>query len=238
MFRVFCDFDGTISTDDIGNALFRRYAGEAAVEIVQRYLAGEITAPEYYRAECNAVESLSRVQLHALVDQCSIDPSFKEFVGLCRAHEIPLTILSDGFDVYVEHFLDRHGLSHLRYFANHLEFVPDGNLTKIVPSFPYTDAECPTCAHCKRNHLLTLSGDDDVLIYIGDGYSDRCPVRYADIVFAKRGLVRYCQEQNITYHEFKSFADVIVKMKQVLQQKRVKQRREAVHARRALFMQG
>ncbi len=238
MFRVFSDFDGTISTDDIGNVLFRRYAGEAAVEIVQRYLAGEITAPEYYLAECNAVKNLSRTDLHELVDQCSIDPSFKEFVELCRVHEVPLTILSDGFDVYVERFLAQHGLGHLRYFANHLDFVTEGSATRIVPSFPYTDSECPRCAHCKRNHLLTLSGDDDVLIYIGDGYSDRCPVRYADIVFAKRGLIRYCQEQNITYHEFRTFADVIVKMKQVFQEKRVKQRREAVHARRALFMEG
>ena len=38
-----------------------------------------------------------------------------------------------------------------------------------------------------------------MIVYVGDGYSDRCPVQYADIVFAKGDLQTYCQEQNISY---------------------------------------
>ena len=108
----------------------------------------------------------------------------------------------------------------------------------MVPSFPYTDSECERCANCKRNHLLTLSSDDDIVVYVGDGISDRCPVRYADIVFAKKGLIKYCQEQNVTYHEYRHFGDVQQRLDPILRQKRIKQRREARMARREVFLQG
>ena len=94
------------------------------------------------------------------------------------------------------------------------------------------------CGNCKRNHVLTLSADDDIIVYIGDGISDRCPVRYADIVFAKGSLIRYCQAQNVTYHEFKTFSDVTRRLELIVQRKRIKKRREAEMARREVFAQG
>lgn len=238
MIRVFCDFDGTISTRDIGNLLFRAYAGEAALENVERYLRGELSAQDYYRAQCAAVEHLTREDVERLADRCPIDPAFGEFVEFCSSTGIPVTIVSDGFDAYVKPFLHRHGFSHLTLFVNTLEFEKQGERTVIRPVFPYTDSECQRCANCKRNHLLNGAADEDVVVYIGDGYSDRCPARYADIVFAKGQLIPYCQQENITYHAFTTFADVQLTLRRLLQRNRVKQRREALHARRAAFLQG
>ena len=86
--------------------------------------------------------------------------------------------------------------------------------------------------------MLNGSADEDIIVYIGDGYSDRCPIRYADIVFAKRQLIKYCQEQNVTYVEFRHFGDVVSKMKELVQRKRLRHRQEAAMARREVFMQG
>jgi 2-hydroxy-3-keto-5-methylthiopentenyl-1-phosphate phosphatase len=238
MVQVFCDFDGTISIQDIGNVLFRTYAGEQALSMVQSYLRGEITAPGYYRAQCAAVKSLTREELLSLVNQCEIDPWFRDFTTFCREQEIPVTVLGDGFDAYVEPFLRKHGVGHLSVLANHLEFEKRDGETIIVPSFPYSDAECPRCANCKRNHMVNRSADEDVLVYIGNGYSDYCPVRYADVVFAKGQLIAFCQQNNITYHAFTTFADVSVKFRKLLRLNRMKPRREALQARRALFLQG
>jgi 2-hydroxy-3-keto-5-methylthiopentenyl-1-phosphate phosphatase len=86
--------------------------------------------------------------------------------------------------------------------------------------------------------MLNISADDDIIVYVGDGYSDRCPIRYADIVFAKGQLIKYCQELNITYFEFDHFGDVQLKMEEVVQRKRIRHRQEAAMARREVFMQG
>ena len=86
--------------------------------------------------------------------------------------------------------------------------------------------------------MVVNSADEDLLVYIGDGISDRCPVRYADVIFAKRSLIVYCQKENITYHEFKDFNDVRMRLEVLIAQKRKRQRREAVMARRDVFLRG
>jgi 2-hydroxy-3-keto-5-methylthiopentenyl-1-phosphate phosphatase len=238
MMRVFSDFDGTIALEDVGSQLFRTFAGSRANEIVQHLLSGAITARECLVRECEAVESATLGELEQFLDRFSLDPAFGSFVNFCRHRSIPVVVLSDGLDFYVERLLRKNGLGDLPFFSNHLELMEQGTSTKLVPSFPYTDAECLVCGNCKRNHLLTLSGDDDIIVYVGDGISDRCPVRYADIVFAKGRLIRYCQEQNITYFEFRTFDDVRTRLEAILQRKRIRKRREAEMARRDVFAQG
>jgi len=234
MIRVFCDFDGTVCLQDVGQQLFREFAGEKAEVSVQRLLGGKITMQMWFMELCNAIPSITRDELLKYVDQFSIDPHFPEFVSFCTDCHVSVTILTDGLDVYVERVLSNGGVGQLPFFANHAEFVKE----RLKASFPYADAECNLCGNCKRNHMLNASADDDIIVYVGDGYSDRCPVRYADFVFAKRQLIKYCQQQNIPFFEFDDFNDVQLKLEEILKRKRIKTRQEAAMARREVFMQG
>lgn len=238
MIRVFCDFDGTLATEDIGREIFLKFAGADAAVLGAQYVNGEITARECLVREAAAVVGAQPDQLHAFIDQFGADPTFGEFRAFCDRHEIPIVVLSDGLDMYVERILRRGGFGDVAFFANHLSFVSEGSTTKLHVSFPYTDSECEFCGNCKRNHMLTGSGDDDIIVYIGDGISDQCPVGYADVVFAKKSLIRYCQKENISYHEFSDFTDIQRRLESMLQKKRMHPRREAAMARRDVFMQG
>lgn len=238
MLRVYCDFDGTVAVKDVGKELFSHFAGRRADEISQMYLNGECTARECLLAEAEAVSNLPFDTLAAFVDQFGVDEYFHEFRDFCLSREIPLTILSDGLDFYIERILARNGLADCPFFANHLEFRRVGGVTKLDIEFPYTDSECQFCGNCKRNHMLALSAEDDIIVYVGDGISDRCPVRYADIVFAKKGLIKYCQQENISYFEFSNFRDVQGRLELLLTKTRIRKRREAEMARRDVFMQG
>jgi len=238
MVRVFCDFDGTVCPQDVGELFFRNFAGPQAEADVQRLLHGDITMQQWLDGLCNAIPVTTLETFAAFVDQFSVDPYFAEFVKFCRTKEASVSIVSDGLDFYIQHLLQKSGLMQVPSFANHVEFVPVNGGQKLITSFPYTDAECHLCGNCKRNHMLTTSADDDIIVYVGDGYSDRCPIRYADFVFAKRHLVKYCQEQNITYFDFSHFGDVQQKMEEILSRKRIRHRQEAAMARREVFMQG
>jgi len=234
MIRVFCDFDGTVCLQDVGQQFFREFAGEKAEASVQRLLGGKITTQMWFMELCNAIPSITCGDLLKYVDQFSIDPHFSEFARFCTDRDISVTILTDGLDVYVERVLSNGGVGHVPFFANHAEFIEE----RLKASFPYADAECSLCGSCKRNHMLNASADEDIIVYIGDGYSDRCPIRYADFVFAKRHLIKYCQQQNITFFEFNDFNDVQVKLTEILKRKRIRCRQEAAMARREVFMQG
>ncbi len=238
MLRVFCDFDGTVAPVDIGNVLFRHFAGETAHRIALRYAEGEITARECLLGEAHAAGVVSPDDVAAFVGQFRIDEHFDSFRRFCVANGIPITILSDGLDFYVGRVLRNNGAGDCPFFANHLDFVGVNGETTMRASFPYADSECTFCGNCKRNHMITSSGDDDIIVYAGDGLSDRCAVRYADVVFAKKSLVKYCQEQNISYFEFSTFRDIQERLESLVGRKRLKKRREAEMARRDAFMQG
>jgi 2,3-diketo-5-methylthio-1-phosphopentane phosphatase len=238
MIRVFCDFDGTVCTQDIGARFFLTYAEEKAKESVQRLLNGEITMQQWLTKLCRAIPLDDRKQFFDFVDQFVVDPHFVEFVHFCKERDIPISVLSDGLDIYVERVLSNAKLNQVPFYANHAEFVSVNGGQKLTVSFPHTDAECNLCGNCKRNHILNSSADEDIIVYVGDGYSDRCPVRYADFVLAKRHLIKYCQEQNVTYFEFTHFGDVQEKLDGIFKRKRVRHRQEAAMARREVFAQG
>lgn len=238
MLRVFCDFDGTVAQKDVGRELFSHFTGHRSEDIGRKYLDGVITARECLLSEANLVAGVTSAQLGTFVDQFAIDEYFVAFRTFCLSQGIPLAIVSDGLDFYVERILNRNGLGDCMFFANHLEFKNVDGVTSLDITFPYTDSECLLCGNCKRNHMLSLSSDEDIIVYVGDGISDRCPVRHADVVFAKKDLIRYCQQENISYFEYSDFRDVQQRLELLLAKKRIKKRREAEMARRDVFLQG
>jgi 2-hydroxy-3-keto-5-methylthiopentenyl-1-phosphate phosphatase len=50
--------------------------------------------------------------------------------------------------------------------------------------------------------------DGSELVYVGDGYSDRCAAESADLVFARRGLAGYLEERGIPFERFEDFHSV------------------------------
>jgi 2-hydroxy-3-keto-5-methylthiopentenyl-1-phosphate phosphatase len=234
MLRIFCDFDGTVCPSDVGENFFRTFAPDDAQRIVEKYFRGEISGLELLRQECAAATGVTSESVDRFVDGFEIDAHFVPFVLFCESHGFPVTVVSDGLEHYVRRLLDKAGLMRIPAFANRLVFQgSDG----CAVEFPYTDAECDRCGHCKRNRMLTTSADEDIIVYAGDGFSDRCPVRFADVIFARRQLIPFCQEQNISYHDFRHFGDVKDRLAEIISRKRIRHRREAVMARREVFTQ-
>ncbi len=233
-YTVFTDFDGTISVKDIGDAMFERFGNlEICTKSFQDYRSGSIDAKECWRKGCETFPPIGREMFREFAMDYPIDENFHGFVDFCDNHAIPVTIVSDGFDAYIDPVLEREQLQRLPRLSNEMRFLDDGT---VQPVFPYTDAECVRCANCKRNHIITRSGDDEVIVYIGDGISDRCPVQYADIVFAKDSLVNYCEEQNITFHRFENFSDVLNVFRRMVETSKPKKRRTAELARNKVFI--
>jgi 2-hydroxy-3-keto-5-methylthiopentenyl-1-phosphate phosphatase len=236
--KVFVDFDGTITQQDIGNAFFRKFVGEEYDGFLREYKEERISARECFWRGVKAIGELKREDAAAFVKSYPIDETFRKFVAYCRSQRIEFHILSDGLDFYIKEILAQNGLEGISVFANALEFVPSArkHSDSLTVTFPYTDAECERCACCKRNIMLTRSGEEDIIVYIGEGYSDRCPVQYADIVFARDALQTYCQEQNISYFLYSTFDDVIARLASLVSKKKLRKRLAAETKRKELFI--
>lgn len=229
--KIFCDFDGTISKNDVRTLLFRTFGGQAAREAVAAWLEGKISGKECIQRECEAVGRVNIHELNRIIDAQKLDPTFPPFVEFCKGNNIEMEILSDGFDYYIHRMLAKYGLGELRVYANQLS-VEGGILT---PSFPYLNPYCNRTANCKGTHVLNNAGDNQLRVVVGDGYSDRCAVDYADVVFAKGKLIQYCRERNISFFEYSDFDDVRGRMEALRSKKRLKHRYRAEIRRREAF---
>jgi 2-hydroxy-3-keto-5-methylthiopentenyl-1-phosphate phosphatase len=203
---VFCDFDGTISKRDVGYSLFHHFSGGENDKLLPDWKAGRMSSRECLTREAEMVKAPTE-EILSYLDQFEIDPGFVAFEQLCRRNDMPLLIVSDGLDFYINRILARNGLSHLEVVCN----IGHLNTHGIEIEFPRTNRECRRCGSCKREIIEERCGlvsQECRTVFIGDGYSDTCATRAATLLFAKKDLERYCQAHNITYNSFDTFFDV------------------------------
>lgn len=235
-FKIFVDFDGTISKVDVGENIFLEFGDkEKAKKIIEEWKNDNFDALNGWRELCNGVQHADRNNFEKYLNTIEIDQTFKMFVNYCESNSIDVKIISDGFDFYIKNLLDREGLSALEYSSNVLNFTAEN---KLEPFFPNAQEDCKCCANCKRNFVLDNSGEDDFTVYIGNGTSDTCPVQYCDFIFAKDSLLKFCEVNRITYFPYSSFDDVIKKLDELRSKKRLKKRHQAELKRREVFIQG
>ena len=209
--KIFTDFDGTIALNDVGDTLFATFADKACEQLILDWRDGLISSKECLCQEC-ALTYVTKDQLERFCDAQQIDPHFKEFVKFCEQNHYPIAVLSDGLDFYINRILENNGLGYLTVYANKLIFE---NENKIRPEFPYYGKGCPNCANCKGYHVAQSHQDGELIVFIGDGYSDRCGVEHADIIFAKDDLEKFCIENRSTHYNFNNFNDVLTKFTEV-----------------------
>lgn len=236
IFKVFVDFDGTITKTDVGEAMFLNFGdAQKANEIIRLWIDKKISSIQTWNMLCDTVKDLDRKKFDDFIDSMEIDETFKNFINFCETNGIEISILSDGLDYYINRILEREKLGHLTAYTNELGF--DEN-NKLIPSFNYTDEECKDCANCKRNHIINNSSDSDYTIYIGDGWSDTCPAQHCDFIFAKNSLLKFCEVNRISYFPFKNFDEVILRIEEMKNKRKLKKRHQAELKRREVYLQG
>lgn len=232
--RLYCDFDGTIVPEDVGNCFFERFSGTEMWEDNALYISGAISARELFLRNAARIGAITAVDVDRFCAGFSVDASFPGFVAWAEHQGCPLMVLSDGLDAYIARILASASLR-VPFRSNELLLREGGGCSV---TFPSPDEECDRCANCKRNHMLVETPDNDFIVLVGDGVSDFCPARYADLVFAKGRLITHCQEQNISFRTFSSFDDIARDLETLRARKRIRKRRSAELLRRSAWNGG
>jgi 2,3-diketo-5-methylthio-1-phosphopentane phosphatase/HAD superfamily hydrolase (TIGR01509 family) len=203
---ILCDFDGTISTRDMGYELLSTFARGGMEEIDRQYREGKIGSREAYARIALLCEATPHQMETFITERALIDPYFRRFLDFCLRKGIDLKIVSDGFDIYIGRILEHHRIAPIPTFANRISFKRGG---KIHMEYPYYNGECGRCGTCKRAILRQSRPLYDRIAYIGNGYSDRCAAREADRVYAKDALFEYCVRGGIDCTYFDHFGEVM-----------------------------
>lgn len=233
-FKVFVDFDGTITRKDVGEELFIEFGDrEFAKKLIADWNNDLVEPRTGWKALCENVYHAKESAIIDFLSTIEIEQSFTRFVKHCKENEFELRIISDGFDFYIKSILQRENIGTIPFSSNVLTISDN----KLIPSFPYSAEDCKCSANCKRNYVLKHSSDDDYSVYIGDGVSDRCPIQFCDFIFAKESLLKFCEINRITYFQFKDFDDVIKRLDELKNKKRLKKRHQALLKRKEVYTQ-
>ena len=189
------DWDGTVTVDDTLIVALREFGNwQVYLEASAALRRGEITLHEEIRRDAESITAPIDEVAGWLRENLELRPGFHDLAEAYR----PL-IVSSNFRQLIEPILEREGVE-LEVRANDVTWSPAG----WRATFRNGDV-CGTCGEpCKRADLPA----DGEVVYVGDGYSDRCAAQAADRIFARDSLARYLYEQGVAYEPFDDLDDV------------------------------
>jgi len=200
----FIDFDGTITLDDACFSMVNEFSRPGWEDINQLWEQGKLGTIECARRTFKLFDT-NREELIRFVKQLPIDPYFQEFTNIIQKTGDEIYILSDGYDILIKAILEQNGIDNILFFSNELLYS-NGEFDIECPHYNH---ECGHCGTCKTKIIKKHRKEGVQTIYIGDSTSDKCPVKYTDIVFAKKGLLKYCKNNNISAKDYHNFKDII-----------------------------
>lgn len=201
---ILVDFDGTISLTDVGDVLLAEHTPAVWEAEAAAYDAGLAGSRRLMIDEVARMPADPAVLLATAAAQPT-DPTFPDFVARARAAGIPVEVVSDGFGFFIEPALARLGLADVPVVTARMRF--DGASAPRI-EFPNGHPRCFVCGTCKRARVLAHQAAGRTVVFIGDGESDRYAAGYADVVFAKRALVRLCLEHGWPFERWTEFAEI------------------------------
>ncbi len=197
------DFDGTISPNDMGHVIFDAFAHPTWRDIDDEWIRGEIPTSERARRQF-ALVNAREPEFLKLIKEHAVDPAFPALVADLADHDIPVQVVSDGFDAYVKPMLTRAGLSDLPFRSNRLYFR-NGS---IELEFPHERPGHDPRGGWKAGPVRALQAEGWRVAYAGDGMSDWAAAGAADLLFARSQLAVRCRRDGIPYHAFEGMRDI------------------------------
>lgn len=198
-----CDFDGTITRNNLGLLLRGNFAQGDWQKIDLEYLHGQLTVEQSNKLQFALIREPKQKLQEFVRRHIELRPGFAQFVSHCRASGTPLAIVSSGLDFYIETVLTEIDIPDLEWHCGRTSFTRDGIMVS------YHDPEGNIINQgFKKRYLAWLKKRGNNLVYIGDGLSDLEAASAADCVFATGHLDTLLNTSSVRHHTFSNFHDI------------------------------
>lgn len=211
---VLCDFDGTISQEDVTDSLLVRFGRPGWDALEQDWREGRIGSRACMAGQIELLDC-SRDELDEHLATMAIDPDFAAFAVAAADAGMPMSILSDGLDYAIRTILDRHALGHLPIVANRL--VQEGPRRWRL-EFPHARPDCAvasgTCKCAWAREPAVAAGSR--VLMVGDGASDFCVAGRAQLTFAKKRLLDHCLDIGLPHRPVTNFKQALALLPELM----------------------
>ena len=207
---VLVDFDDTAAEQNVASLLLERFGDPSWQTVRERFRGGELTLKEYQEITFRNILADRAVMQDYVKEHANLRPYFHEVWSYCAAHQLPMAIVSQGLDFYIQALLEKEDLTQIPVYSVHTKFTSQG----ITYQYHYT---IPGDEREGNSKGLVVDGYKErghYIIYAGDGTSDLEAAPKADLLFAHRTLAEECRRREIPYRPFKDFQAVLLALRE------------------------
>jgi 2-hydroxy-3-keto-5-methylthiopentenyl-1-phosphate phosphatase len=199
-----CDFDGTITEEDISFALLDAFAQGEWREWFQQYRENKISVGEFNTRAFAMVKASKTELIEVALNKVRLRAGLRELVNHSHSQGCRFVIVSNGLDFYIKSILKNAGLRDIEVYAATTRFYRQGlKVQYIAPD------GTPLVSEFKEAYSRAFLKQGYRIIYVGNGPSDIAPAVHAHHIFARDGLLEYCRELNIKCTPFNDLNDIV-----------------------------
>lgn len=203
-----CDFDGTITEEDVSFMMLDAYANGDWRHLFREYQEGRITVGCFNTDAFAMVKADKDSLLRVFKNNIIIRPAFQELVDYCRGRHFRFVVVSNGLDFYIEEVLRDIGLADIEVYSARTRFETDSiKVQYIGPGGNHLDTDF------KGAYVDSFLKDGYRVIYIGNGTSDIAPAGKCSHIFATGALLDYYKQTDIDHTPFTDFHQVVKGLK-------------------------
>ena len=206
------DFDDTAAVQNVAELLLHRFGHPSWTDVRQRFRDGELSLKDYQEITFRQMQADKAAMQAYVREQACFRDHFSDLASFCANRSIPMCIVSQGLDFYIQALLNQSRHSDMPVHAVRAQFDGDGRIAGYGYDFTYPDA--PERGNSKALMVQRFQQQGYHVFYAGDGSSDFEAGEVADTVFAHRQMAAMCDEGGIAYTPFTDFGPVLAAVRE------------------------
>ena len=119
---IFLDFDGTITKTDTVNSFFKTFAAPEWINIEKDWVEGKINSKTCMQMQLDLIKNLTEEKFFNFLDSIEIQDGFIEFCKIAKENDKKITIISDGFDFFIDYILKKEKLD-IEFYEQGREYM-------------------------------------------------------------------------------------------------------------------
>ncbi len=201
---VQCDFDGTVTEEDISFLILDTFADGDWRQLLAQYREKKISVGCFNTRAFTMVKEDKPTLEQFVKERFELRAGFRELVEYCRGKGLRFVIVSNGLDFYIRTILEAIGLDDIEVFAAQARFGTDGVEARYLG--PEGNELQDDFKEAYIRHFLNKGYR---IAYVGNGDSDIPSARLAHHVFATGQLLDYFKGESLGCTPFTDFNDVV-----------------------------
>lgn len=198
---VFCDFDGTITTEDTFVRVLEKFTPVVSAKLLPMIFDRKMTLKEGIKQTIGSIDSVYYSEIIEYIAHRPVHPGLTEFADFLNDLDIPLVVISGGLIDIVKAVLEEQKLINKVMAVHAAEVDTRGQLLQVYSAF-----EGDTELVAKVKAMAQYPTEEKIAI--GDSVTDINMALAADLVFARDRLVGYLDAENKSYIQWQDFFEI------------------------------